>query len=259
MHELKPNHYLQQLQPICVPAGWTVGWNTFQAIPVPADGFAGSSLLYLLRHDRRLVVDVEWRPEFDPNGHFNYYVERQPLRTDEAASIDDQSVLDSAQSRSREHVVEWVNTWLARGIAEAPPEALSTEPGTNATPNKLHPLRLCSGWSILRNAITETPPAASPETAGCLLLFRAISTSRRFRLDVRSQPASDSGEHRYSLELLYAPWLRTERGRRRENVPLTFDGEVRMMHQFATSDYPELVRYLEAWLWRASGWAVEGH
>src|SRR5688572_25204926 len=125
MHELKPYHYLQQLQPLRVPAGWQMGWNTFQAIEVPADGFAGSSLLYLLRHDRRLVIDVEWRPEFDPNGHYNYYVQRQSLRTDE--TFDDE-ILDSGESRSRDDVVAWVNTWLARGLDGAPPDPVPSQP-----------------------------------------------------------------------------------------------------------------------------------
>lgn len=253
MHELKPHHYLQQLQPLRIPAGWTIGWNTFHAIPIPADGFSGSSLLYLLRHDRRLVIDVEWRPEFDPNGHYNYYVQRQPLRTDEPADNDDE-ILASAQSRSREDVVAWLDTWLARSLVEAPPS--DAEP---TALERLHPLHLSSGWTIHRNAITAQPPSPStPPPPESLLLFRAIADQRRFRLDVLRQAETD-GNVSYLIELLYAPYHRTERGRRREDVPLTFDGEVRVMHRFVTTAYDELVRYLEAWLWRAAGWAVEGH
>lgn len=248
MHELKPAHYLQQLQPIRIPAGWTVGWNTFRAVEIPPDGFSGSSLLYLLRHDRRLVVDVEWRPEFDPNGHYHYYVQRQPLRTDE--TFDDE-ILDSAESRSRDDVVSWVNTWLIRGLAEAPSPNPATIPA-----ERLRPLRFSSGWAIQRNSITATAPLPSSEPDP--LLFRAIAEQRRFRLDVVLQSHPD-GATSYLIELLYAPWLRTERGRRREDVPLTFNDNVRLMHRFVTTDYDELVRYLEAWLWRAAGWAVEGH
>ncbi len=231
-----------------IPAGWTIGWNTFQAIEIPPDGFAGSSLLYLLRHDRRLVIDVEWRPEFDPNGHYRYYVQRSPLRTDE--TFDDE-ILDSAESRSRDDVVSWVNTWLARGLADAPPPDRTDTP-----PELLRSLRFPSGWTLHRNNITATAPP--PPSGVHTLLFRAIAEQRRFRLDVTHQPEPD-GHASYAIELLYAPWLRTDRGRRRENVPLTFDHDARVMHRFTTTDYHELVRYLEAWLWRASGWAVEGH
>ncbi len=251
MHELKPDHYLQQLQPLRIPAGWTLGWNTFQAIEIPPDGFAGSSLLYLLRHDRRLVVDVEWRPEFDPNGHYHYYVQRNPLRTDEPSDLND-DVLDSSESRSRDDVVRWLDTWLARGLVDAPPPDASDTP-----PEQLHPLRISSGWAIHRNNITITAPAAP--SAPNALLFRAIAEQRRFRLDVLRQ-SEPSGHPSYVIELLYAPWPRTDRGRRRQDVPLTFDtNNIRIMHRFVTTAYDELVRYLEAWLWRASSWAVEGN
>ncbi len=251
MNELKPDHYLQQLQPLRIPAGWTIGWNTFQAIEIPPDGFSGSSLLYLLRHDRRLVIDVEWRPEFDPNGHYHYYVERQPLHTEPISNDNDSELIDSAQSRSRDVVVTWLNTWLARGLFDAPQH--DTE---EASPERLRPLRIASGWTIQHNLLTESAPISPP--AENPILFRAIAEQRRFRLDVIRLSDAD-GSPSYLIELLYAPWARTDRGRRRENIPLTFDQDTRVMHRFTTTDYDELVRYLEAWLWRASSWAVEGH
>lgn len=247
MLEFQPNHYLQQLQPLRLPAGWTIGWNTFQAIEIPPDGFAGSSLLYLLRHDRRLVIDVEWRPEFDPNGHYHAYVQRNPLPTDETPNDE---TLDSAESSSRCDVVAWLETWFTRGLSESPP------PDTPPTPGRLHPLRIASGWTIRRNLLTEAAPFSS--TNSDPLLFRAIADQRRFRLDVLHQPTSDAPAT-YALELLYAPWPRTDRGRRRHDLPLTFDCTSRLMHRFVTTNYADLIRHLEAWLWRASSWAVEGH
>lgn len=254
MRELKPNPWLQKLQPLRIPAGWQIGWNTFYAMEVPADGFAGDSLVYLTRHDGRLVIDVEWRPEFDPNGYFNYYVQRQPLRSDE--TFDDER-LDSGQSRDRDEVVAWLNTWLARGVADVPPQF--DAPGSDAAPEQLHPLRVAGGWIIQRNAIKATPsmpPVTSP--AGDALIFRAVEPQRRFRIDVTCRP-DNSDETSYVLEVVYAPWLRTERGRRRVEVPLSFEGQIDVKYRSTTQVHAELVQRLEAWLWHASGWAVEGH
>ena len=248
MIELKPTHFLQKLQALRIPAGWTLGWNTFLAQEIPEDGFGGDSLLYFLRHDRRLVIDVEWRPEDDPNGHYNYYVERQPLRTDEEG---DYVRIDHGQSRSRDEVVAWVNGWLERGLDDSPCGTDLKKVGGGL----LLPLRLSSGWTIERNAIKETP-LQPPERN--VLLFRAIEEQRRFRIDVVWQPDGyPAGE--YLLEVRYAPWPRTEKGKRRTDVPLQFDEHARVMHRFSRHVLAELVAYLEAWLWRASCWAVEGH
>jgi len=245
MLEFQPNHYLQQLQPLRIPAGWTIGWNTFQAIEIPPDGFAGSSLLYLLRHDRRLVIDVEWRPEFDPNGHYHAYVQRNPLPTDESPNDD---TLDSSESRSRETIVAWLETWLTRGLSETPPPDTPQPP-----PDHLHPLRIASGWTLQHNLLTETAPTTAPD-----FLFRALAEQRRFRLDVLHVP-SPHARPTYIIELLYAPWPRTDRGRRRHDLPLKFDWTSLLMHRFVTTNYADLIRHIEAWLWRASSWAVEGH
>jgi hypothetical protein len=63
------------LQPLRVPAGWRIDWNTLAEIDpsetAVRDGWFGGSSLFLAIHDsRRTLIDLEWRPEDDPNGEY---------------------------------------------------------------------------------------------------------------------------------------------------------------------------------------------
>lgn len=238
-----------------VPAGWLVSWHELLAIDVPADGFGGDSLLYLMRHDRRLVIDVEWRPEFDPNGVYNYYVERQPLRSDPAP---DYETLDAGQSRSLEHVVGWVNTWLARGAAEIPPVGLDSHTGFEPDLARLRPLRVAAGWTVERNAILEEPMRSTAATGlGGWLIFRAVENQRRMRLDVTWR-AEAQGELGYCIELLHAPAPRNEHGQPRGDAPLSFGPDARVTARVTTRRHDEMVQYVELWLWRGPMFVTMG-
>jgi hypothetical protein len=76
------------LQPLRVPPGWRMAWNTwFELEPtaenVRAGYFGGSSLLMATDDARRLYLDLEWRPEDDPAGEFVLTVHYTPwLRTE---------------------------------------------------------------------------------------------------------------------------------------------------------------------------------
>ncbi len=232
-------------QPIQMPAGWIIGWNTFWDMEVPADGFSGSSLLYCLRHDRRLIIDVEWRPEFDPAGHYHFYAERHfPTRADGLPT----EVVDSGESRSRTEVAAWVGRWLARGIRETPFDVELPEAGFSPAPESLLPLHLPSGWIIHRNALTASELLPDSLPAGALL-FRAIHEQRGFRADVTWQE-----DHGCQLEILHAP----PRSRRAKDpvIPPIFDAASEVAHrsQFTTLD--RLVPHLEHWLHHASWWAM---
>ena len=234
------------LQPLRVPAGWLVSWNTFLDLDVPAEGFGGSSLLYCLRHDRRLVVDVEWRPEDDPNGHYHYYVKRQPASREDATPDE---ILDSGESRSRTEVAAWAGRWLARGAAEAPGTVSLPPAGFTPALASLHPLRIPGGWTIQRNLLTEAgaiPPDAA--SAGRLLLFRAVDEQRGFRADVTRQ-----AERGYALEVLHAP---PKHARLRDPIaPPDFAGDAEVAHRFETPAFGEVVTRLEKWLGHAFWWA----
>ena len=75
---LPVNH---RLQPLRIPSGWLVQWNTLDE-PDTDDGYAeapgGSSLFSAVNEARRFWIDVEWRPEFDPEGSFRMRVEYAP-------------------------------------------------------------------------------------------------------------------------------------------------------------------------------------
>lgn len=77
------------LQPLRVQPGWRIEWNTLYELDptnenVQAGFFGGSSLFYATYLSCRLAVDVEWRPEDDPNGQYNLRVEYLPWeRTEE--------------------------------------------------------------------------------------------------------------------------------------------------------------------------------
>lgn len=70
------------LQPLRIPPDWRVNWNTlFELDPTSENvrlGFFGGSSLFAASSEHwRLSVDVEWRPEDDPNGRYCmavYYV-----------------------------------------------------------------------------------------------------------------------------------------------------------------------------------------
>ncbi|MBA4189498.1 MAG: hypothetical protein C0467_16035 [Planctomycetaceae bacterium] len=71
------------LQPLRVPAGWRVTWNTlFELDPTPENvgrGYFGESSLFSAVHEHlRLWLDVEWRPEDDPSGEYRLMVEYAP-------------------------------------------------------------------------------------------------------------------------------------------------------------------------------------
>jgi hypothetical protein len=77
----------EPLQPLRVPAGWRVVWNTlFELDPTEENvrrGFFGGSSLFAAAHEGlRLSLDLEWRPEDDPAGEYRLTVEYAPwLRT----------------------------------------------------------------------------------------------------------------------------------------------------------------------------------
>ncbi|WP_203292471.1 hypothetical protein [Luteirhabdus pelagi] len=62
-----------KLQPLRIEAGWRVKYNQFYEVdPVAGfeDYFDGSSLLMLENASRLKLIDVDWKPEGDLNGHY---------------------------------------------------------------------------------------------------------------------------------------------------------------------------------------------
>lgn len=122
---------------------------------------------------------------------------------------------------------------------------------------KLEPLRVPAGWLIQWNTLYELDSLDDPHGGlGGSSLFSAVNEQRRFWIDVEWRPEFDPAGA-YHVRIEYAPWERTERGRRIPS-PLHFrDAEV--VHRFETRSREELVRELDTWLTRCSTWMKEGH
>ena len=116
-------------------------------------------------------------------------------------------------------------------------------------------LRIPSGWRIEMNELSSRM-----ESDRCMLgsvLFYATNASRRFNIEVSVWPEQDPAAA-FFLTVTYAPWPRTERGRRIKDVPLTFlDGEI--VHESRTESYTSMIAELQHWIARCTVWTREGN
>lgn len=122
---------------------------------------------------------------------------------------------------------------------------------------ELQPLRIPAGWLIGWNQLDIGMDADLADVGGSSV-FNATNEGRRFNIDIEFRPEFDP-EGAFHLTVIYQPWPRTGRGRRREDVPFAFDGDAETVHQFETRSYPDLVAELEHWIARCSLWQREGN
>jgi len=114
----------RELQPLRIPAGWSIGWNNLSTTSRVEDGdFGGSSIFHATNSGRRFSIDVEFRPEFDPSGQFYITVSYQPWpRTDAGKRLLDAPVefdaraeiVHTAETRVYSELITQVETWIAR-------------------------------------------------------------------------------------------------------------------------------------------------
>lgn len=116
-------------------------------------------------------------------------------------------------------------------------------------------LRIPSGWRIGINELSS-----HMESDRCILgsiLFSATKPTRRFHIEVTIWPEQDPAAE-FWLRVTYAPWPRSDRGRRIKDRPLTFlDGEI--VHEFSTESYSDLIAELQHWIARCTVWTREGN
>ena len=112
---------VSDLQPLRIPAGWTIGWNSLYASSRAENGeFGGSSLFNATHPGRRFNVDVAFEPEFDPAGEFQLVVTYQPWprtesgrRKREPFRFDGQSeVVHSFATKSFPKLVAELERWI---------------------------------------------------------------------------------------------------------------------------------------------------
>lgn len=111
---------------------------------------------------------------------------------------------------------------------------------------RLQPLRIHPDWTIDWNAFFEVDPTPETIAAGYFggsSLFAAHSTDLRLAIDVEWRPEDDL-EGQYHLTVYYAPWPRTETGRRRKSVPVDFRHS-KVVHSLDTQCREQVVSELE--------------
>lgn len=117
----------EALQPLRVPPGWRIDWNTlFELHPtvenVRRGYFGGSCLFSAIHRHHRFWVDVQWRPEDDPAGCYRMRIEYSPWertepgrpRKDVALHFQDSEAVHEFQTRSRSELVRELEAWLMR-------------------------------------------------------------------------------------------------------------------------------------------------
>lgn len=114
----------------------------------------------------------------------------------------------------------------------------------------LQPLRIPAGWMVAWNTLYASSRGDRGEFGGSSL-FHAINHGRRFAIDVTFEPEFDPTGS-FHLNVIYQPWSRTDRGRRRTDAPFAFDANAQNVHAFETASLTDLVQELETWLGRCT-------
>lgn len=113
----------QDLQPLRIPAGWSVGWNQLDVrMRSDLEGIGGSSVFFATNAGRRFNLDVEFRPEFDPEGAFHLIVTYQPWpRSERGRRLKDAplrfdadaEVVHRFETRSYAELIVELERWIA--------------------------------------------------------------------------------------------------------------------------------------------------
>ena len=124
-HDTYPNsRAYRELQPLRLPAGWAVGWNElFVGMDADLGEVGGSSVFNATNEGRRFNIDIEFRPEFDPEGAFHMTVRYQPWpRTERGGRRHDvpfafgieARTVHTFDTRSYPELVAELERWIAR-------------------------------------------------------------------------------------------------------------------------------------------------
>lgn len=118
-------------------------------------------------------------------------------------------------------------------------------------------LRIPSGWMIGINSLSDDMNSEARGICGTTL-FLAWNNGRRFKIEVGCEPELDPNGS-FLLTVLYQPWPRTDRGRRRKDLSFEFDESQETVHTFKTRSYLELLSELQLWIARCTVWMREGN
>lgn len=114
----------RELQPLRIPAGWLIGWMTLRpGMDADRSGIGGSSIFNATNAGRRFNIDVEFRPEFDPEGAYHLTVLYQPwarsergrrLKEEAFALNADAEIVHQFETRSYPALIAELERWIAR-------------------------------------------------------------------------------------------------------------------------------------------------
>jgi hypothetical protein len=106
------------LQPLRIPTGWAVEWNTFfEAEPRfkswdDTSWHFGRDMLLLSNDHRGVSIDLEWVPAHRASGRFVITAVRQFHDPEHGRSGDWDHPLKRMETRSKRKAVETVEAWL---------------------------------------------------------------------------------------------------------------------------------------------------
>lgn len=112
------------MQPLRIPSGWTIGWNTLDVgMAENLAGIGGSSQFNATNRGTRFNIDVEFLPEFDPAGAFHITIIYQPwprsekgrrMKNGPFAFDADAEVVHHFETRSYPALIQELELWIAR-------------------------------------------------------------------------------------------------------------------------------------------------
>lgn len=271
-------------QPLRVPGGWKIIWNTLYAkdLTDPSlDKLAylnSSSIINASHAVKRLILDVSWFPKDCVPGNFllkmfysnpvsqNGLIDlTMPLDWDhEVISFEtsDRLLLVNKIEALFHHNEQWV-THLdatdclveANSNNQTPVCHQNHSAQTPSLTPELQPLCITHGWEITCNYLY------APEALEYFLanqtnatLFSAIKQSQRLKLVVTY--LKHNAEKTYQITVLYAPWPRTPKGKRIKTAPLSFDEKVENLLVFQTINYQKLIIQLNT-VFKENNWKIE--
>ncbi|MAB47621.1 MAG: hypothetical protein CMC05_03220 [Flavobacteriaceae bacterium] len=171
------------LQPLKIPAGWSVDWNLLTDTDPTEDiihEFTGSSLLHISSHTRLKAIDVSWRPEGDINGAYQLQViYLLPKFNTKTNTLDYEGVWEAPElefsTQNRLELVDKLNhllfylkpytdtrILLKPGIVDEPNEAIRQEFLSKGLTEKVVSKILDSNHKVLQNLMLDHEDISRP-------------------------------------------------------------------------------------------------
>lgn len=209
------------LQPLKIPAGWSVDWNLLTDTDSTEDTiheFTGSSLLLISSHTRLKAIDVSWRPEGDINGAYQLQViYLLPKFNTKTNTLDYEGVWETPElefsTKNRLELVDKLNhllfylkpytdtrILLQPGVVDEPNEAIRQELLDNGLTEELVEKIIASNHKKLQELLLDHKAVSYPDveklsqdgaTKGVKNKAKQLLNSKRFR-NQKSETSSDA-------------------------------------------------------------------